>query len=129
MIPFTVPGEPQAAARPRVTRNGTYTPRATLAAQQAVAAAFRAAYPGHRPEATTAWAVGVLAMRYERRPRDVDNIAKNVLDGLNGVAWADDAQVEALTVRTGWVDRRTQAALVVTLEPLGRPARPPRGRG
>lgn len=30
---------------------------------------------------------------------DIDNIAKAVLDGLNGHAFADDKQVAALTVR------------------------------
>ena len=29
---------------------------------------------------------------------DADNIAKIVLDALNGVAWLDDAQVTSLTV-------------------------------
>lgn len=32
---------------------------------------------------------------------DIDNIAKLVLDALNGVAWADDSQVTGLYVRKG----------------------------
>ena len=30
---------------------------------------------------------------------DIDNLAKAVLDGLNGVAWADDSQIVQLNVR------------------------------
>jgi crossover junction endodeoxyribonuclease RusA len=29
----------------------------------------------------------------DRRRRDLDNVAKSVLDGLNGVAYADDSQI------------------------------------
>jgi crossover junction endodeoxyribonuclease RusA len=34
-----------------------------------------------------------------RLRKDVDNCAKAVLDGLNGVAWADDNQVTDLVIR------------------------------
>jgi Holliday junction resolvase RusA-like endonuclease len=34
----------------------------------------------------------------DKRRRDLDNIAKSILDGCNGVLWADDAQVDGLTV-------------------------------
>ncbi len=40
----------------------------------------------------------VESMPFTRKP-DADNVAKSVLDALNGVAWLDDAQVTHLSVR------------------------------
>jgi Holliday junction resolvase RusA-like endonuclease len=37
---------------------------------------------------------------------DVDNICKAVLDGLNGVAWDDDRQVEMMEVHFVGVPRK-----------------------
>ncbi len=41
---------------------------------------------------------GEVARPFTRKP-DADNIAKSVMDALNGMAWEDDAQVTELTVR------------------------------
>ena len=30
---------------------------------------------------------------------DIDNIAKSVLDGLNGTAWGDDTQVVEMSIK------------------------------
>ena len=38
-------------------------------------------------------------------PGDVDNLAKGVLDALNGVAWVDDRQVCELHVVRAWGER------------------------
>ena len=40
-----------------------------------------------------------IASMYDLQKPDVDNIAKSVLDALNGVAWDDDKQVVFLLVR------------------------------
>lgn len=45
---------------------------------------------------------------------DCDNIAKAVLDALNGVAWDDDSQVVSLQVRK-WPRRRREEEMVVTI--------------
>lgn len=51
---------------------------------------------------------------------DVDNIAKNVMDALNGLAWVDDRQVMELTVTKSWGDTGESFlrvhGLVVTVE-------------
>ncbi len=68
---FTVPGKPQGKARPRFTRSGhTYTPGSTAA----------------------------FDVRYVPKKPDCDNIAKIILDALNGLAYDDDAQVVKLYV-------------------------------
>lgn len=43
--------------------------------------------------------VSVALDIYIRRRMDVDNVAKSVLDGLNGIAYQDDDQVVELLVR------------------------------
>lgn len=35
---------------------------------------------------------------------DVDNLIKAVLDGMNGIAWADDTQVVQVEARKAWCD-------------------------
>ncbi len=51
---------------------------------------------------------------FTRKP-DADNVAKSVMDALNGTAWLDDAQVTRLTVeklpRTRGAQERTEAML------------------
>lgn len=50
---------------------------------------------------------------------DIDNVAKIVLDALNGVAWEDDAQVVSLTVSK--LDRtRSPERLSVSIKELNR---------
>jgi len=34
----------------------------------------------------------------DRRKRDIDNVAKAVLDGINGILWHDDSQVRATSI-------------------------------
>lgn len=42
--------------------------------------------------------VEVAAAFPDRRVRDLDNIAKQLLDALNRILWRDDGQVDALSV-------------------------------
>lgn len=48
---------------------------------------------------------------------DVDNLAKNVMDALNGLAWTDDRQVVSLTSVKVWADPEMGARLIVTAGP------------
>lgn len=113
---FVIPGTPVAKARPRVTTvNGfarAYTPTKTTNYESLVAISAQSA---GCPMFDGAVCVEVLAYwpcpesrKTKRVPRpeewkttkpDVDNIAKGICDGLNGVAWADDKQVAWLTVK------------------------------
>lgn len=126
---LTIPGEPFSKARPRVTRKGrTYTPKATVTAEQAVRDALAATWPDLAPEPDMAWQARLVFYRYERHARDADNMVKLVLDALNGLVWADDAQVEVGSWTTIWVDTREEAKTVAHLVCTGTPARPPRQR-
>ena len=109
---FTVPGEPKAKGRPRFSaKSGTvYTPKETTSWENKVGLyAFQA---GARP---VEGAVEVRAQFFyewpkskhrKREPRlaermaggrdDIDNLAKCLLDGLQGVAFHNDRQVAVL---------------------------------
>lgn len=96
VLRFTVPGTPQPKQRPRRSATGVwYTPRPTQQYEQRVAGYALAAGARWRP-GTYAVTVGLYFP--DRRRRDVDNCVKALLDGLNGVVWADDAEVTQLRI-------------------------------
>lgn len=94
-VQFMVPGEPVAKGRPRVGRNGAYTPSRTLVAEEHVGWCFRAAR-GQRAPQDSLIRVDVEFVVGTRRRVDIDNLAKTVLDALNGLAFGDDSQVVEL---------------------------------
>lgn len=126
---FTVPGKPQGKARPRFTRSGhTYTPGSTAAYEERVKLAYKQAGGGKLsgfvsadilavftvPKSyTKAQRAAALNASFAPKKPDCDNIAKIILDALNGLAYDDDAQVVKLRVekRYGMTDHVT-----VTLE-------------
>lgn len=102
-VRFTVPGEPVSKARARFTGYGskvrTYTPAKTKVAEERVAWAFRSAGGRFEPDPEATFSVTVTFHNGTRQRRDVDNMLKLVLDGLNGVAWVDDTQVMEIAGR------------------------------
>lgn len=118
MIKFTVPGEPVAKARPRVTIAGgrahAYTPAKTAAYEQLVAVYAAAAMknapllehpvrltlgiyckvPGSWSKKRKADALAGIE-RPAKKP-DTSNILKGIEDGMNGIVWVDDCQVVEL---------------------------------
>lgn len=120
---FEVPGEPRAKGRPRFARRGkfvtTYTDEKTATYENLVklaAAAAKSAEGWEIPAAPAAYSVAITAIlpipqswpkwRQEHartqqifpKGADCDNYAKSVLDGCNGVLWADDTEVSKLSV-------------------------------
>ena len=119
-IEFNVPGEPRGKERHRTGKYGTYTPSKTVKYEKEIQKAFRSywdipelPFPGKKPLTVSIAAynkipkseskktkseMAINKIRPSKKP-DVDNIAKVVMDALNGVAWKDDAQVVGLIVR------------------------------
>ena len=115
-VQFTVLGEPVAKGRPRMTRTGhVYTPSKTRLYEGHIQDAYKAKIVATPP---TGQPVRVLIDAYFPVPKsvskkrrlamegaphtkkcDADNLAKSVLDGLNKVAFQDDAQVHYLRVK------------------------------
>lgn len=129
MIQFAVPGQPVAKGRPRFRivrpKDGaefvnTYSPPETVAYEARVSrfatAAMKAAgitspspWPIElmielRMQIPESWtkkkrlAASIGTVRATKKP-DADNVLKGIKDAMNGIVWADDAQVVLLTVR------------------------------
>lgn len=116
MYQFIVPGAPRGKQRPKVTRNGAYTPEETKRYEQKVLACYLNEYPRMKPIRNgvnvhiTAFFEIPKSYGKARRERilnglerptkkpDADNIAKIILDALNGKVILDDKQVVRLTV-------------------------------
>jgi len=118
-LQFTIPGPPIGKGRPRFSSVGgrprSYTPAVTRDYESLIAARAAEAMAGREPLQTplTVYIYASMSIPiswskakrqsaldgdiYPARP-DVDNIAKTVLDGMNGVIYEDDAQVTYLKV-------------------------------
>lgn len=116
-IVFCIPGDPQGKARPKVTRakNGyshTYTPDKTVAYEELIRLRYLDAADGFRFESGKPLRMRVVAifgipkskpkktqtamklnMIWPTKKPDFDNIFKIICDALNGIAYADDAQI------------------------------------
>ena len=120
-VTFSVAGDPVPQPRVRVSTVGgfgrAYVPKshAVHAYRQAVALAAKAAGCEPHPQPVNVVIDFVFArpkshlrksgVRTDapRLPRaDLDNMAKAVLDSLNGVAWVDDSQVSRLVIEKSY---------------------------
>lgn len=109
MTVFVVPGAPVPCGRPRLSLDGhAYMPERTRRYERAVHSFARAAFasPFQGP-------VRLIAVFYchNKQRRDVDNLLKSVMDGINGVAFEDDSQVVSQTA-VKLLDRVSPRAVV-----------------
>lgn len=110
---FEVNIRPHGKQRPRVCKNGiTFTPKKTLDNEKLIRLAFiqskysrlegnlnveiTAIFAPNKSETKKNKALQITGIPYNKKP-DIDNICKEVLDALNGMAWNDDASVVKLS--------------------------------
>ena len=137
LFAFTVPGKPQGKARARTFYDGrskkmnSITPEKTVLYENLVKTCFQQKY-GQERFSDDAYIVARIAAFFEppksiskkkraemltgkiwpaKKP-DSDNIAKVVLDALNGIAYHDDTQIIRLSVIKAY---KEEAYLSVTL--------------
>lgn len=124
-VTFSVPGPPHGKGRARSTRTGRhYTPAKTVEYEALVAAQAKLAMRGQKPfngpvavemevihTPPASWskkraqeAKNGLGGHLATKP-DLDNVAKSIGDGANGVVWNDDSQIAALQVVRKFADR------------------------
>ena len=134
MIRFEILGQPIAKARPRVTRTGhAYTPSKTVNYEALVKYTYQSLYP-HREPILGLIEASITAVfpipksyskkktnellagpsNYDKKP-DCDNLAKIVLDALNGIAYKDDSQVTMLHICKEY---GTQPKVVIELKEI-----------
>lgn len=115
MTTYTVPGEPRGKGRPRFTRYGKpYTDAKTRAYEALIRDVFRS-YGGRMAETPVMVSVCIYhaipkSWSKAKRQRaqegkiipickpDIDNVAKVLLDALNGIAWRDDTLVTGISL-------------------------------
>jgi len=98
-ISFTVPGQPVSKSRPRISPNGgMYNPTETTDAEELIQAYYRQAAPGAQVDEEGYWQVDCIFWTANKAKRDLDNLAKLVLDALSGLIWKDDCRVWALNL-------------------------------
>ncbi len=138
MITFTVPGQPVAKGRPKVSTAGgfarLYTPEKTVSYEGLVAHSAAVAMGGMKPmdgpvairldivmQVPASWSAKkqLQAVAGQIRPTtkpDADNVIKAIFDGMNGVVWRDDVQVVDFSGRKRYGDT---PGVKVTVIPIG----------
>lgn len=120
---FKIPGKPVGKARPRVTRTGhAYTPEKTVLYENWVKDCFLNQCSDWKPDNGEYKAVIVAEfpipqsksrkaveqmMQHVVNPQgkpDLDNIAKSILDALNGLAYSDDSHITSLFIKKIYSD-------------------------
>ena len=119
---FTVMGEPASKARPRFDHRGSkshaYTPSKTKAAEARVAQEFLKVAKKKGTDSEKTYGISAHFYNGTRQRRDVDNMLKLILDGLNGWAFPDDSQVVEVIGRKSIVPK-SEARTEVTLYKIG----------
>lgn len=133
MIGFTIPGKPYGKGRPRFTRSGhVYTPEKTADYEKLVKLSYQQAAHGQMltgsigvtmfavftPPKSDSKKVKEKKVSGEVTPTvkpDCDNIAKTILDALNGLAYKDDSQVVDLHVYKAYGN---EAKVIVSLREI-----------
>ena len=131
---FEIVGEPQGKGRPRFSTRGgfvkTYTPEKTASYENFVKVCYLNKYKGQKldgdiiAEITAYFSIPKSFSKKKRseaiegkimptKKPDTDNIAKTILDSLNGIAFEDDKQVVALLVKKIYGE---EAKVVVSLK-------------
>lgn len=130
---ITIPGEPVAKARARVTKAGyAYTPERTVDYECMVQTLFQAKHGSPMLEGPILLQLDLYFGIPKRRSKaarkrmqqglerpckrpDIDNCMKAVCDALNGIAYKDDSQIVAAVIQKFWAD---EPRAVVTMEEL-----------
>lgn len=117
ILTLTLNSAPVGKERPRIRKNGfVYTPRKTQEYEKAIKWAFISKYGDFKPiespieisikgyyPITKSWSKKkkeeALRQNFIPGKPDVDNMAKIVLDALNGVVYKDDVLVKNLNVQ------------------------------
>lgn len=135
---LTIPGEPKGKGRPKFVRKGnfvsTYTPETTVNYENLVKICYKQFYSimleGELEANITAYFTIPKSVSNKKRIEmitglinptkkpDADNIAKIILDSLNGIAYKDDSQIVKLNVIKKWSDKPRVELEIKDLEGL-----------
>lgn len=129
-----IPGKPKGKQRPRVVRGHAFTPQETKDYELMIANLYRAMH-GRMIDGYVKVFIKAIylvpksyakkrkeqIMRKEILPAvkpDIDNIIKIILDGLNGIAYKDDAQVIEVTAKKAYTFIEDEEGVFVDVKEL-----------
>lgn len=120
MVQFTVDANPVPKGRPKFSKIGgfvrTYTPKKTsdyeTIVRETAQQAMGPTEPLETPTAVYLYIRLPIPQSYSKKRKeaclsgqekpikkpDIDNLAKSILDGINGVIWKDDSQIVSLHI-------------------------------
>ena len=134
---FELKIKPKGKGRPRFARRGkyvsAYTPKTTVEYEKTIKDAFLEQcvdqydkeYSG--PIKVSIWAFFEPLKSYSKKKRlelietphlktpDADNIAKSILDALNGIAWKDDSQISDIDIHK-YYDKEDKVVVEIKYE-------------
>ena len=131
---FTIPGKVQAKQRPRFNGKFAYTQRETVAYDNWVKTCYLEKYKGQKllekplkvkiiayydiPKSTSKKKQKMMLDNeiFPTIKPDADNIAKSILDSLNGIAYLDDKQVVKLIVEKYYSKSANVTVMIEELE-------------
>ncbi len=93
---IVIPGRPVPKGRPRFSKGHAYTPEKTRMYEELVG--WKAKQVIKSPLRKNI-AVYITIYASSKIQGDLDNYAKSILDGMNGVAYIDDKQISYLTIQ------------------------------
>ena len=118
---FFIAGEVQAKQRPKFNGRFAYTPKETVSYENLVKLQYQAQCGNYRYPDDVPLIVAIFVhieppqsasnikktrmlnqAEYPLKKPDVDNVAKIILDALNGIAYRDDKQVVTLIVKKSY---------------------------
>lgn len=115
---ITIPGKPIGKERPRLWLRGRtatiYTPPKTRMYEELVAWCARSAKVQPANGALRV-EMRIYVSRKAKRRSDIDNIQKSTFDGLNGIAYHDDSQIEDVHAVFVPVDHETEERVEVEI--------------
>lgn len=133
MVSFVIKGIPKVKQRPRFAKRYgkvlTYTPKTTASFENLVKinaekefsnpldGAIRLAIRFHLPRPKRLlWKTKPMPEVYSDKRPDIDNLAKSVIDGLNGIAFKDDGQIADLHVTKKYHAGNNEPKTIVIVE-------------
>jgi Holliday junction resolvase RusA-like endonuclease len=130
-IQFKIDGPVRGKGRPRFGNGRTFTDKKTMTAEAIIATACQSVMTDRKP-LTGALLLSLRIFKavpksWSKKKRaealggdllptsrpDLDNIVKLVADALNGIAYADDAQITELDVKRMYADTESMSVLIL----------------
>ncbi len=121
MLTITIPGDPKGKGRPRLGKGHTYTPKDTVSYENWVKMCFlnqegKMLEGELKAEIVCYYSIpkGTSKKRAAKmiqgnikpiKKPDLDNVAKIILDSLNGIAYKDDSQIVELSIKKYYAEQ------------------------